>query len=90
MADERHSAAQMIKIFKAEPSFMDRLKNDTDKMPVLEEVARKAERETAAWVSDTAVFRAAVGVLGALVAACPRRSRFEQSHSSRAAAGCTH
>lgn len=66
MADERHSAAQMVKIFKAEPSLMDRLKNDTDKMPVLEEVARKAERETAAWVGDKKLFRIAVGVLGAL------------------------
>ncbi len=65
MSDEMRSAAQMVQIFKSDSSLMAKLKGD-DPGAVLEDVARKAEQQMAAWRGDKNLFRVAVGALAAL------------------------
>lgn len=66
MPDATRSAAQMVKIFKDEPTLMARLQTDADPLPVLEETAKKAEQQTAPWTGDALLYRIAVIVLGSL------------------------
>ena len=66
MPDATRSAAQMVKIFKDEPILIARLKTDADPIPILEEIAKKAEEQTAPWAGDRLLYRIAVIVLGAL------------------------
>ncbi len=66
MADQKRSAAQMVEIFKADPALRGRLKTEADPLPLLEEAAREAERQTEPWRGDLFLYRVAVCVLGAL------------------------
>jgi hypothetical protein len=66
MAETPRSAREMVNIFKNEPAMMARLKSDANPVPVLEEVATKAEMQTAPWTGDKLLYRIAVTVLGSL------------------------
>jgi len=66
MPEAQRSAREMVNIFKNEPALMARLRNDDDPVPVLEEAATKAERQTAPWTGDKLLYRIAVMVLGSL------------------------
>jgi len=66
MADTPRSAREMVNIFRNEPEMMARLRNDPDPVPVLEEVATKAEQHTAPWTRDKLLYRIAVSVLSLL------------------------
>jgi len=55
---------QLVRVFKEDKNLVDRLKNAPDPLAVIQEAVNIAEQ--ASWTADKALYRVAVGVLGAL------------------------
>lgn len=66
MIEQNHSATRLVNIFKNDASFLARLKQDSDPIPILQEAAVKAVENGPEYLRDKTLYRIAVSVLGSL------------------------
>lgn len=65
MQSQSSAAQQVVRVFREDNILRERLKNEADPLPIIQEAANTAEQQFS-WQEDKVLYRVAVGVLGTL------------------------